>query len=595
MAGITMTGTSGIDVAGLIRQLTALKQEEVTRINDRRTTINKQLDAYSRLGTQLSEFQAKAAALNSRDSFSVFKTTVSNDTVKVTTTSGAQAGNYSVRVEQLAQREKLGSNVNQIDDSSKSLSEMGIAPGRFSINGVEIELNATDTLNDLRQKINSATKNEGGTITRPNVTATIVQAGDNDFRLVLTNNESGAVGMELEDLSGGVLQSLGFLDGGVKTTNTDNVLMQGQDAIFFIDNIRMTSSSNTINNRVSGLNFELLKVSEGSEQTNVSVTRDNDEITKKVEDFVNVFNALIRFQNEQTSFVPGEGKDRDGNDNPPTKGALFGDSTIKTVNANLRSLFQSTIILNGQTASLASIGIKTDAKTGMFELDKEKFNQMLESNFDDIVNAFVMQGTSNNSNIQFGRSTANTQEGTYELREVMANVERKEAIMTTDSEGNQVQATDQNGELEWNTWTETVQTFEIRLKGTGQWVTGERTGSIVTFSDGPASGLSITAPIDSSGGVGGQVSEMTFNRGLAGAVENRIKQLTDFENGVVVRKRESLNSRIRSIDADIERAQKRVDAYNTRLVLQFAAMENTMRMLQSQQSAMFAQMAQWMA
>ena len=60
MAGITMTGMSGIDVGSLISQLVALKQQEVTRVTDRKTVANKQVDAYTKLSSYLNEFSSKA-------------------------------------------------------------------------------------------------------------------------------------------------------------------------------------------------------------------------------------------------------------------------------------------------------------------------------------------------------------------------------------------------------------------------------------------------------------------------------------------------------------------------------------------------------
>jgi flagellar capping protein FliD len=99
--------------------------------------------------------------------------------------------------------------------------------------------------------------------------------------------------------------------------------------------------------------------------------------------------------------------------------------------------------------------------------------------------------------------------------------------------------------------------------------------------------MMITAPVGSGGG---GITNLTFTKGFAGAVEDKIKQLNDYENGVVARKKESLNSKMRNIDSEVERVQRRVDNYRDRLVKQFSVMENTMRMLQSQQSAMLAQL-----
>ncbi|MCL1945592.1 MAG: flagellar filament capping protein FliD [Chitinivibrionia bacterium] len=583
MAGITMTGTSGIDVNNLITQLTALRQQDVTRIESKKTGVNKQIDAYTKLGSYLSEFQTKAAAINKIDGFNVFKSSASSDAISISTTGAAQSGSYSIEVMQLAQKEKLSSGAGKVTSVDQSLSSMGISPGKFSINGVEIEVAANDTINDLRLKINTASITDGdGKVTKPGVTATVVRAGDGDFRLVLTSDESGAGGAEFKDLDGGsVLQDLGFITDADGTKNSANVLMQGQDAIFSIDNMTMTSSTNTINDRVAGVNLELKKVTDAPVE--VSVTRDDDAITKKVEDLINMYNAVLKFANEQTSYTREEDKD-------PVKGALFGDSTVKTITANLKAIFTGSVEINGERVSLSQIGLKTNKDTGMFELDKDKFKEALTNDFDKIVGLFVTRGNSDNAQIQYGRSTTDTQQGTYEVREHSYTVDKEVADL--DGDGNE--QLDGDGNVIMKTVTETVNTFQIRQTKdangnsvSGDWITGERSGNIVTFGEGAAKGMSITAPVGSGN------ATITLSKGFAGAIEDKIKQMTDFENGVVATKKESLNTRIKNINSEIERTQRRVDAYNLRLVNQFAAMEKTMMMLNSQQTAMGAQLSWW--
>jgi len=196
---------------------------------------------------------------------------------------------------------------------------------------------------------------------------------------------------------------------------------------------------------------------------------------------------------------------------------------------------------------LSQVGVKINSKTGEYEIDKDKMKEAMAKDYDAFVSLFITKADSSNASIQFGRSSANTQEGEYELREVGG-------------------------------------TFEIRRKGDATWTAGTRSGDIVSFGDGAAKGLMITAPVGSGDGA------LIFSKGLAGKIDEKVKQLTDYENGVINKKKESLNDRIRTIDSRIEMTQRRVDAYRDRLVLQFAAMENTIKMLQSQQSAMLAQM-----
>jgi flagellar hook-associated protein 2 len=303
----------------------------------------------------------------------------------------------------------------------------------------------------------------------------------------------------------------------------------------------MTSSKNTISGAVAGLNFELKKVTEVGSPVVISVSRDEDGVAKKINDIIEQYNFMLKYSNEQTKY--------DSSGETPVKGTLFGDSTVKSVVQTLRGVFQSQIgTFDGSSFStLSQLGITTDKKTGELLLDKDKLKEAMDKDFDGVVSVFTTKGTSSNSSMQYGRSSADTQEGEYELEE---------------ADG----------------------TFRIRKKGDTAWTVGQRSGDIISFVDGPAKGLMITAPEGSGNGT------LTFSKGIAGRMEEKIKQYTDSVDGVVAKKKESLQARTRTIDSQIEREQRRVDAYRDRLVKQFAAMENTMQMLKSQQSAMFSQL-----
>ena len=79
---------------------------------------------------------------------------------------------------------------------------MGAAyAGDILINGKAILVDETDTLTSLRDRINNA--NAGSAPT--GVTASIVSYGPNDYRLILTNDETGVEGISLQNGSGSSL------------------------------------------------------------------------------------------------------------------------------------------------------------------------------------------------------------------------------------------------------------------------------------------------------------------------------------------------------------------------------------------------------
>ncbi len=114
----------------------------------------------------------------------------------------AAPGRYRVEVLQLADTAKIAGR--SVADTTAAMN----LTGNFSINGTAIAIDAVDSLNAIRDKINAA--NSGGTPT--GVTASIVREGATGGRLVLTRDTSGASGIVLADGTGGMARELGLVD-----------------------------------------------------------------------------------------------------------------------------------------------------------------------------------------------------------------------------------------------------------------------------------------------------------------------------------------------------------------------------------------------
>ncbi len=114
----------------------------------------------------------------------------------------AEPGRYRVEVVQLAETAKLGGKV--VSDRAAALN----LTGDFAINGTSISIDAADSLQAIRDKVNAA--NTGATPT--GVSASILNDGTTGGRLVLTRSTAGSAGIELTDGTGGIARELGFLD-----------------------------------------------------------------------------------------------------------------------------------------------------------------------------------------------------------------------------------------------------------------------------------------------------------------------------------------------------------------------------------------------
>ena len=132
--------------------------------------------------------------------------TTSRTLLTAATTLAAAPGRYRVEVQQLADTAKLGGN--SVANTATALN----ITGGLTLNGAAISVVATDTLSDVRDKINAA--NSGGSAT--GVTASITTEGTTGGRLVLTRDTSGSSGITLVDGTGGLSRELGFTDSRTK-------------------------------------------------------------------------------------------------------------------------------------------------------------------------------------------------------------------------------------------------------------------------------------------------------------------------------------------------------------------------------------------
>lgn len=204
---------SGIDWKSMVDQLIAVERRRVSLVENKKTSQLNKLAEWQSFNTRLLALKTSAVALKSPDDFNVYRagmtaegaTSRAADLLSVKTTAAASAGSYSLKINSTAKAQKLSS------ASFASVAQaLGAAcAGEIVINGKTIQVEATDTLAGLRDKINAA--NTGASPS--GVQATIVSYAPGDHRLILTSAATGAQGVALQN--GGpadILNLLGFTD-----------------------------------------------------------------------------------------------------------------------------------------------------------------------------------------------------------------------------------------------------------------------------------------------------------------------------------------------------------------------------------------------
>lgn len=264
----------------------------------------------------------------------------SSSPISVTDETGAVARNLNIR----GTAEGTGVD-NVIDGSAETI----------------VEFDTTDTLDDIIDKINQS---------GAQATASVISDGGsaNAFRISFVSRNSGRDGRFTLDTHG--------FDLGLRS------LEQGEDArVFFgssdpANGVLLTSSTNTLDSVITGVTIDLHSTNASIVELNIS--RDTAEMEAKVEEFVSAFNAVIDRIDTQSRFSKDTGD----------RGPLLGDSTTQTLRLSLFRTVQSPAEgLSGTFSRLVEVGI-TVGSGGTIELDRERFREALEEDFDSVADLF---------------------------------------------------------------------------------------------------------------------------------------------------------------------------------------------------------------
>ncbi|RPA62843.1 flagellar hook protein FliD [Shewanella frigidimarina] len=365
--GLTSVGLgSGLDINGIVSALVTSEQApKVAQFNSKEGAINAEISALGSLKSALSEFKDSLSFLSKTDSFDSQSVSVSKNTyLTASVTNSAVSGSYSVSVEQLAQSQKVGSLA--VSDVTAPLDEGSL---NFAVDGnsFDIAVTAEDTLQTLVAKINADENNVG-------ITATIVNS-DDGAKLVLTSNKTGTANNVIVSAT----------DTGAGTVLADTFAMTelqpAKDSIVYIDGLKLTSSSNTVEGAIDGVTLNL-READIAQLTTLTVKQNTNSIKSGIKSFVEAFNAMSKTITDLTSY----------NSATQTAAVLQGDSLPRGIQSQLRGVISSAFSTSGGNLSLASIGITT-TRSGTLEIDDDILTEALKNNVTGIKEMFTTEET----------------------------------------------------------------------------------------------------------------------------------------------------------------------------------------------------------
>ncbi len=296
------------------------------------------------------------------------RATIGNPSVvSVSTTPGlTPTGSYSLEVSQLAESQTL---VSQSFGASSDLVGEGNLFVRFGTvdganftedtgqTGLNIEVTADDTLASLANKITAAS--DGGL-------SAYVANGTDGAQLVIKGREGAVNGFTLEGQSSALLPLANPGDLSYLSWNpgSDAVELRttAQDALFELDTVQLSSTSNTVTGLPEGLTFDL-KATNIGDPTEISFENDAGAITSLMTDFVAALNDVTQLLGEEAA----------------NGGILANDPGARELRRDLGRLTNQVMMPTageGEPSTLADLGVSI-TRDGAFEFDAARLDATL--------------------------------------------------------------------------------------------------------------------------------------------------------------------------------------------------------------------------
>ena len=383
MASISTLGVgSGLDLSSILDSLETAEKAALTPISTQQTSYTAKLSAYGTLKSALETFQTANTALNKADLFSATSTSSSSTAFSATTSGGAVAGKYTISVSQLAQAQTLTTRSTQSDSKTAIAttdSTITIQQGGDK-DPVTIDISAANSsLSGIRDAINNA---------KAGVTASVINVGNGQYRLSVTANDTGSDNAMTLSVSGdSALQSfMGYNGTSTDASNGMQESVTAQNAKLKVNNVDIENSSNTISDALENITLTLNDVTTGNQT--LTIKSDTSKAESAVSDWVDAYNTL---QDTFSSLTKYTAVDAGSDAQDTSNGALLGDSTLRTLQTQLKSM-----LTNSSSSStyktLAQIGVTTDPSTGKLELDSDALKTALTKDADGVKEMLVGDG-----------------------------------------------------------------------------------------------------------------------------------------------------------------------------------------------------------
>lgn len=378
---ITSAGAgSGLDLESVISASVAAKKAQLQKpILTKQNSTQISISGIGQLKSSLTAFTDILDTLSKPGAFNKRAVTITQDkdnpVMKVESKSGGSNGQYNITVNKLATTSRVEGEF--ASSTTPLVTQDGQLTFKAGTKEFKVDVKAGDTLQDIRKSINSNGDNFG-------LSANIVNTADGKAKFVIDSGISGD-GNDLV-ISGSNSELDIFATGAAGSAMSQK--QAASSAEITVDGNTLKSDTNVFDDSIQDLKLTVLRVSDKEsdgttlKSNKVAITTDKTAIQDMVKQFIDGYNALqdkMDALGKRNSIVGGVRQD-DG-------GALAGDTSTRTISSFMANTVTNKAGTSTTYSTIFEVGIKMDNK-GKLSLDKTKFDEAVDKNFDQVVGLF---------------------------------------------------------------------------------------------------------------------------------------------------------------------------------------------------------------
>jgi flagellar hook-associated protein 2 len=372
---ITFSGLStGIDTDKIVTQLMELERAPITRVEAKKTAATSRIEAYAQFKTTLDDLKSAVSDMTLTSQVKSTSVSLSTSAPFTATSTDAASGSYNIAVQQLAQVQKT------VSAGWASQTDPLLGSGTFTITngqGKDTVITVSEDNNSLLGLADAINEKSADT----GVKATLINDGSNTpYRLVFTGTDSSASFSVASNLKAADASAIAF---GTTQTQT------AQQAIAYVDGIKVVSNSNTISGAISGVTLNINAVSEADatgvppyKTSLLEIRPDSSVLKEKLTTFVSSYNKVMNWILSGYDEFGATATPTDAESPELLGSVLRGDSSINSVKRGLQSVLSSVINTGNSSMSvLSQLGITTQWD-GTLAQNNSIMDAALQDNFE---------------------------------------------------------------------------------------------------------------------------------------------------------------------------------------------------------------------